>query len=89
MIPYNPYVSLACLIVIAVVPFVQGFELYPLAPRDLLLVGLLNITAGVILRQMQAPGAEIDPDRLTKAQTKQVADELERRMKRTPAPPKP
>lgn len=84
MIPYNPYLALACAVVVAVVPFVQGFELVALTPRDLLFVGVLNVAVSEIQRRMGQPAKRADPDRLTAAQTRQVADELERRMKATP-----
>ena len=39
---------------------------------------------GAALLYLNPPGKKVNPDRLTAAQTKQVADELERRMKATP-----
>lgn len=46
---------------------------------------VLALVGATILSQLPPARKKVDPDALTKAQTKQVADELERRMKRTPA----
>lgn len=46
---------------------------------------VLALVGATVLSQLPPVGKRPDPDRLTAAQTRQVADELERRMKRTPA----
>lgn len=46
---------------------------------------VLALVGATVLSQLAPAGKKVDPDALTKAQTKQLADELERRMKRTPA----
>ena len=46
---------------------------------------VLALVGATVLSQLPPAGKKVDPDALTKTQTKQLADELERRMKRTPA----
>lgn len=46
---------------------------------------VLALVGATVLSQLPPVGKRPDPDALTAKQTRQVADELERRMKRTPA----
>lgn len=49
-----------------------------------LICAALVAGCGAALLYLNPPGKKVNPDKLTVAQTKQVADELERRMKATP-----
>ena len=53
-------------------------------PAARLVAAALVAGCGAALLYLNPPGKKVNPDRLTAAQTKQVADELERRMKATP-----
>ncbi len=91
MIPYNPYLALACAVVVAVVPFVQGFELVTLSPKELLVIGVLNLSVMEIQRRMSQPGKAktdaLDPDDMTPAQRRRLAMKLRDVMEQTPATP--
>lgn len=91
MIPYNPYLALACAVVVTVVPFVQGFELVSLSPKELLFIGVLNLSVMEIQRRMSQPGKakpdDVDPDTMTPAQRRRLAMKLRDVMETTPAAP--
>jgi hypothetical protein len=62
----------------------QGVEL---SPTGMLILGILNLAAGLTLSELEPSlrRERVSPDRLTPAQTRQVAEELDRRMRDTPA----
>ncbi len=74
-----------CAVLVAVpgtLALVPDLDLTPGQDAVFLVLSLIGAT---ILSQLPPAGKRVDPDALTARQTRQVADELERRMKRTPA----
>lgn len=78
-------IKVALLFVNAFAAFIAAAPGNDIDPTARLMAAALVAGCGAALLYLNPPGAKkVNPDKLTAAQTKQVADELERRMKATP-----
>lgn len=78
------YLKIALTLLFSVAGFLAVYSGTDL-PAHIRLMAAAVVAAGPpVMAILEPPGKKPDPDALTKAQTKQVADEVERRLKRTP-----
>lgn len=79
------YLKIALTLLFSVAGFLAVYSGNDL-PAHIRLIAAALVAAGPpVMAVLNPPGRKPDPDRLTAAQTKQLADELEKRLKRTPA----
>lgn len=79
------YLKIALTLLFSVAGFLAVYSGSDLPAHIRLLAAALVAAGPPVMAVLDPPGKKPDPDRLTAAQTRQVADELERRMKRTPS----
>lgn len=85
-------VKIALTFLAAVAGFLAVYAGPELSPAARLVAAAIVAGCAPALALLDPPGkkaAKVNPDKLTAAQARQVADELERRMKRTPADAEP
>lgn len=76
--------KVALLFVNAFAGFIAAAPGTDIDPGVRIVAAALVAGCGAALLYLNPPGRKVNPDKLTAAQTRQVADELERRMKATP-----